>query len=202
MRQKDLKERYGKKSWVVVTGGSDGIGWEIVKKFAALEFNIIIIARNMSKLEEKKEKLKSLFPNVLCEVLSVDLGSLSSTEQYEEVIAKFGDRDVSVFINNAGVMMGMLDQNESKFVMNATNLNVMPVIMFSKLMTEKFYEREQRSAIVNVGSLFSEFPSMNNSVYAATKGFVKNFTIGEGQNHKDKIDFLCFQPFYSNKHDV
>jgi NADP-dependent 3-hydroxy acid dehydrogenase YdfG len=40
-------ERYGKTdSWVVVTGGSDGIGLEICEKMAEKGFNICIIGRS------------------------------------------------------------------------------------------------------------------------------------------------------------
>lgn len=194
MKKKDLKERYGKKSWVVVTGGSDGIGWEIVKQFAAQEFNIIIIARNMKKLVEKQELLKTLYSNVECEVMSYDLGKMTTAEQYQECVNSFSDKDVSVFVNNAGIMIGTIEANEPAEILMVTNLNVMPCIMFTKYMTEKFYEREQRSAIVNFSSLLAGFPSRHNSVYCSTKACVKQFTIGEAGNHGDKIDFLCIEP--------
>lgn len=46
-REPNQKEKYGKEdSWVVVTGGSDGIGLEICHQMAAKGFNICIIARN------------------------------------------------------------------------------------------------------------------------------------------------------------
>lgn len=197
MKKKNLQERYGKKSWVVVTGGSEGIGWEIVKQWAADEFNIIMIARNEKKLQEKKDELKTLYKDVECLTLSYDLGNMRTHADFEELISKFGDRDVSVVVNNAGVMIGMLDQNSPDFIMSTTSLNLMPIFMFTRYMVEKYYQRKQRSAFVNVGSLFSEFPSFNNSIYASTKAAVKQFTIGEAQNHSDKIDFLCLQPGFT-----
>ena len=53
-RQLDLYARYGskdKKSWAVVTGGSDGYGLDICHKLAAQGFNICIIARNEEKMK-------------------------------------------------------------------------------------------------------------------------------------------------------
>jgi short-subunit dehydrogenase len=44
-------ERYGKKSWVVITGSSDGIGLEFANQFASRGFNIVMIARNQERLE-------------------------------------------------------------------------------------------------------------------------------------------------------
>ncbi len=45
-------------SWVVVTGGSDGIGYEICDQLAKQGFNICIIARNQQKMEEKCAELR------------------------------------------------------------------------------------------------------------------------------------------------
>lgn len=44
--EKNCIQRYGNNTWVVVTGGSDGIGLGFCEEFAALGFNICIIARN------------------------------------------------------------------------------------------------------------------------------------------------------------
>lgn len=48
------KQRYGKEdSWVLVTGGSDGIGFEISNQMAAQGFNVCIVSRTQSKIEAK-----------------------------------------------------------------------------------------------------------------------------------------------------
>lgn len=44
--------RYGKDSWAVVTGASDGIGRGIAIELASRGFNVVLIARNIAKLEE------------------------------------------------------------------------------------------------------------------------------------------------------
>ena len=50
-RESSMMEKYGTKdSWVVVTGGSDGLGLEICKRLAKQGFNICIIARNLEKM--------------------------------------------------------------------------------------------------------------------------------------------------------
>ncbi len=47
-----LSERYGKGTWAVVTGASDGIGKSFCSELAKDGFNIILIARNKEKLEK------------------------------------------------------------------------------------------------------------------------------------------------------
>jgi 17beta-estradiol 17-dehydrogenase / very-long-chain 3-oxoacyl-CoA reductase len=46
----DFKDRYGAGSWVLVTGGSEGIGYEYAREFAARSFNIILVSRSLEKL--------------------------------------------------------------------------------------------------------------------------------------------------------
>lgn len=41
-----LAGRYGKGSWAVITGGSDGIGLAMGKELASRGFNIVIVARS------------------------------------------------------------------------------------------------------------------------------------------------------------
>ncbi len=45
-----LTDRYGRGSWAVVTGGTDGIGLEMAKELGRRHFNIVIIGRNSEKL--------------------------------------------------------------------------------------------------------------------------------------------------------
>ena len=55
---KNFKERYGLKSWAVVTGGSDGVGLGFCEELAALGFNICMIARNKAKMESALAKIR------------------------------------------------------------------------------------------------------------------------------------------------
>lgn len=45
-----LSMRYGKRSWALITGGSDGIGLEMGKELARKGFNIVLVARNAESL--------------------------------------------------------------------------------------------------------------------------------------------------------
>ena len=197
MKMKNLPERYGKATWVMVTGGTEGIGWEFCQQFAAKGFNIIMIARNKENLSRRKSELKETHKN--CDVLTIsaDFTKATDIKFYDNIMSQIGERDISVIINNVGIMMGALDQNSEEEVLNCSIINSVPVTMFTKIFCDKFYERENKfSAIINVGSLFSEFPSFNNSVYSASKAYVKMFTLGESKNHSHRIDMLMAQPGY------
>lgn len=49
--RRDMKARYGAKSWAVVTGASDGIGKQYCIELAKEGFNIALVARNTAKTE-------------------------------------------------------------------------------------------------------------------------------------------------------
>ena len=65
-------ERYGKNSWVLVTGASDGIGKEFCNQLAKIGFNICLQGRNKEKLEKVADEIRSI-GNVKTRVIVADL---------------------------------------------------------------------------------------------------------------------------------
>ena len=72
-------KRYGKTdSWVVITGGSDGIGLEICEQMAEKGFNICIIGRSQNKIDEVMADLLKKFPKIKTKVVIADFAELST----------------------------------------------------------------------------------------------------------------------------
>ena len=99
----DLKLRYGEGSWVIVTGATDGIGKSMCIEFAKLGFNIILVSRTLSKLNDVANELKLINSNILTEVIEFDFTILFTIHDYQlafsEVIEK---KDISILVNNVG----------------------------------------------------------------------------------------------------
>ena len=74
-----------KKSWAVVTGGSDGYGLDICHKLADQGFNICMIARNEDKMKQKLAEI----PNAQIEkkYIVADFFAMKSIEEYQTTIA-------------------------------------------------------------------------------------------------------------------
>ena len=51
-RGHDMITRYGKGTWAIVTGSSDGIGAEYAKLLARKGFNVCLVSRTESKLKK------------------------------------------------------------------------------------------------------------------------------------------------------
>lgn len=85
--------------FIVVTGASKGIGFEIVKQLASQKHTVLAIARNTKDLD----KLKKLSPkNIL--TISGDV-SLASTQTEILTLVKKQTKRVDVLINNAGLLV-------------------------------------------------------------------------------------------------
>ena len=79
---------------VLVTGASSGIGRDIAREFAKRKYDLILVARNVERLEALKEELKNEY-NVNVEYLSVDL---SRRENCIDLHSKV--KDIDILVNN------------------------------------------------------------------------------------------------------
>lgn len=59
-----LLKRYGQGSYVLVTGGANGIGFEFSKQLAAQGFNLVILDFDKSALDKAEKVIKEQFKEV------------------------------------------------------------------------------------------------------------------------------------------
>jgi len=83
----------------LVTGATAGIGLEFARQLAAKEFDLVIVARDRSRLEEVAQELRS--PSVEVEVLPADLADRAQLAAVEARVADPA-RPVDLLVNNAG----------------------------------------------------------------------------------------------------
>lgn len=94
----------GKDSYVLITGGSDGIGLSMVHMLAARGFNVIIVARNQAKMDEKVAEVKKKYPDRKYMTIVADFSKMHTIKEYRTVIAdKVKDLDIAMIFLNAGV---------------------------------------------------------------------------------------------------
>lgn len=86
--RKDLLKRYGDSavqggSWAVVTGASDGIGAEFSKQLAKDGFNIALVSRTLSKLENVEAQCKLINPKIQTRIVQTDFAGNTNPEHYK-----------------------------------------------------------------------------------------------------------------------
>ncbi len=158
----------------LITGASSGIGYELAKIHAAKGGNLVLVARNISKLDELKLELETQF-NVSVYTIGKDLSVVNAAfEVYKET--KQQGIQVDYLINNAGFGdFGMFSETEWEKEHQMINLNITALTQFTKLYLQDMLKRKS-GKIMNVASTAAFVPGPTMAVYCATKPYVLSFS--------------------------
>ena len=85
-------------SWALVTGATAGIGESFTRLLAENNYNLVLVARDVSRLQERASQLQSQF-NVQTHIIQADLSTDAGCAAVEQYIAL---NQIDVLINNAG----------------------------------------------------------------------------------------------------
>jgi len=85
-------------SWALVTGATVGIGESFTRLLAHNGYNIVLVARDLPRLQERAQGLESTF-GVATTVIQADLATDAGCKTIEDFIT---NNQIDVLINNAG----------------------------------------------------------------------------------------------------
>jgi len=85
-------------SWALVTGATAGIGESFSRLLAANNYNIVLVARDLPRLQERAAALEAKF-GISTHVIQADLATDDGCLKVEKYIA---ENQIDVLINNAG----------------------------------------------------------------------------------------------------
>lgn len=196
-KRKNLIQRYGSQSWVLVTGATDGIGRALCEEFAKEGFNIILLSRNQNKLSEVSKFLQSKFKiNTLN--IEFDFTQKYSIEEYKQLEKLFENYDISILVNNVGTnIRGYMKEVSLENYKDIINVNIVPQTFLTKIFSEYLSKRSKRSAVIDLSSVSSTIPTPYRAIYTATKSF--NYLLSRAladEFENMNIDFLCVQPLF------
>ena len=87
----------------MITGSTDGIGRAFAFELANRGFNIVLISRNQDKLNAVASEIQSKH-KVQTRTVAFDFSKDTSVAGYESIMNKIADLDVSILINNVGIL--------------------------------------------------------------------------------------------------
>lgn len=197
IKEHNMAERYGKGSWALITGSTDGIGLEFAIQLAKRGFNIILVARNPQKMVEKEELLKKVNPQVQVEKVVIDFTEAGDVSKIEKVVDQVKDKDISILVNNVG--MGtkgtpVLDM-EMQAALDMVVVNCLPQTLLNRLLIPQLQKRAKRSAVIDLASIASIIPFPGKEIYSATKLYNRFLTSGLSMMPETiNVDFLSVKP--------
>ena len=161
----------------IVTGGTRGIGFEIVKKFLANGGNVAFFGSREESVTKALEKLHSLFPDKEGAMMGM-WDSLTDpkaiADAFDRVEARFGGIDI--LVNNAGVSSreSLLDYDPNNFD-HIMELNVNAVFICSQAAARHMYNRGG-GCIINTSSMVGQYGQPSGVGYPASKYAVNGIT--------------------------
>lgn len=178
---------------VIVTGGSRGMGKEIVLAFAQRGAHVVIASRKIEACESLAEEVRSKYGvralPVACNVSDWD----QCGELVDAAYAEFGK--VDVLINNAGLSPhypSLVDVTEALFDKTIA-VNLRGPFRLAALVGKKMVE-SGGGAIINIGSIEAIRPHVGALPYGAAKAGLHVLTEGFAQAYAPTVRINTIQP--------
>lgn len=154
---------------VLITGASTGIGATYAERFAQRGHNLILVARDKTRLDTLASQLSEQY-GIAVDVIQADLTQPSDLATVEARLRD--DASISILVNNAGAALsGSFTEQSTDSVANLVALNTTALVRLTSAIAPRLAQAGS-GAIVNIGSVVGLAPEYGMSVYGATKAFV------------------------------
>lgn len=161
-------------STCLLTGASSGIGADIARELASRGYGLTVVARREDRLQALADKLRSSH-GVDVEVVPADLSDPAARARIWQVITERG-LSVEVLINNAGFStVGKVIKADPDRELAMIRTNIEAVVDLCTRALPAMVHRG-RGAVLNVASTAGFQPIPGQAAYAASKGFVLNYS--------------------------
>ena len=193
----NLKEKYGD-GYVIITGGSRGIGLSFAKEFLKANFKVCLISSNKERLENVRKELLNLYPSSIIKIIDFNLDQFYNEETInilkERISSELKGEEISILLNNAGVAHdGKFDSISEKNITNILNVNIYGLTILTKIIIEYMKNRIKKSLIIGSGSFDGQFRCANRVIYCSTKSYVEAFYEGLSRDFPEKFDFTLIE---------
>lgn len=191
-----LGSRYGKGTWAVVTGASDGLGKCFSKEIAKQGLNVVLVSRTESKLKAVAEEIESKY-KVQTKIVVLDMANATRADLESKVGGAVKGLDVSLLINNVGLNVEyplVFHEFPDDKVDSIVHVNILVTTQLTKVLLPQLRSRK-RAGIIFLSSSSGTCPTAMLSVYGASKAYLDNFSQTLAVEYAPEgIDVLSFAP--------
>lgn len=169
--------------YTLITGASAGIGEAFAKECARRKFNLVLVARNIQKLEELASQIRKDF-DVSVHICPMDLTKENAAKEIFD-FCETKNLNINILINNAGLgFTNKFENLELDYCEQLVRLNNLAPLKLMRLFAPKMKELEKAN-IINISSMAGLFTVPYKSLYAATKHFTTALSFTLYQEYKD-----------------
>ena len=155
---------------ILITGATAGFGKAAAKRFAAGGWRVIGTGRRGDRLRALQDELGDCFLP-----LEVDMRDLDALGSLAELSPPWGEIDL--LLNNAGLAppTDPLPDTDWARIQQVIDTNVTGLVALTRALLPMLVER--KGQIINLSSVAATYPYKGGAVYAATKAFVRQFSL-------------------------
>ena len=175
----------------LITGASAGIGAAYAKQLAAKGSDLVLVARDVTRLQALAAELKAKY-SVQVEVLQADLADRA---QLDKVCVRVAQNDIDLVVNNAGFgikqsFVGGTIEAEQYLL----DVLVTAVMRITHAAMPSLIERNC-GGVINVSSIAGW---MSSGTYSSAKAWVTSFSEALATRHNDsKVHVMALCPGYT-----
>ncbi len=183
----------------LITGASSGIGLDMARYLASMNYELILVARNKEKLERIQESLPTK--------TTIVVADLSNEQKVKELYVLAKREEIDILINNAGFGdFGYFTETDLNKELEMIDTNIKAVHILTKLVLRDM-EKRNTGYILNVASSAAFQPGPLMATYYATKSYVYQLTEALYYEQKKKktnvhLSVLCPGPVDTNFNNV
>ncbi len=206
----------------LITGASSGIGKDMAKILNQKGYNLVLVARDIEKLEQTKKeleksvqneptiennKIEKAYKNSEKATNKIEIVQMDLSEEQNCIELANKVKDIDILINNAGFGdCGRFSETDLNKDISMIKTNVIAYHILTKLYLKEM-KKKNSGKILNVASIAGFMPGPLMATYYATKNYIVRLSEAireelKKEKSKVQISILCPGPVETNFNKV
>lgn len=206
----------------LITGASSGIGKDMAKILNQKGYNLILVARDIEKLEQTKKeleksvqneqtiennKIEKAYKNSKTATNKIEIIQMDLSEEQNCIELANKVKDIDILINNAGFGdCGRFSETDLNKDISMIKTNIIAYHILTKLYLKEM-KKKNSGKILNVASIAGFMPGPLMATYYATKNYIVRLSEAireelKKEKSKVQISILCPGPVETNFNKV